>query len=220
MNKRKTQMSVIADYQVSGLFPSTVGGTGSAVEKYFPRLLGNAIGAVPLTPSATSSAGQLVVPGMSVLNGQLFKVKAAGNVLSFTGGTTYVISLWANTALPGATAAYFLLGNTTAIGVAGTVPVQWAFDMSLQGDSASGNVSGFYTCVVNGVLIRNNVLTATLLTGINFNGITPAGLSTASGGPGSGGGSATPFGIVASVNFASSVAGNSAKLFQLQVIAD
>jgi hypothetical protein len=213
-------MSVLADFQVSGLFPSIIGGTGAATAKYFPRLLGAGIGVVPLTPSATNFAGQLVVPGMSVLNGQLFKVKFAGTVLSFTGGTTYNIQLTANTALPGLTPVPVVIASTGLIGAAGTVPLQFAFDVSLQGDTASGNVSGFYTAVVNGVVVKNNVVTDALLTGINFNGIIPTGLGTASGGAGSAGGSGVPFGLVTSVLWTTSIAQNAAKLYQFQIIAD
>src|SRR5438445_5405719 len=88
-------MSVIADFGVSGLFPSNVGGVGAAV-KYFPRLLASSIGAASLTPSATNATGQLVVKGLNQLNGQRFKVVACGDVLPFTGGINYNVLLQAN----------------------------------------------------------------------------------------------------------------------------
>ena len=50
-------MSVFADFQVNGLFPSTVGGLGATV-KYFPRILGSSIGATPATPSSSEQLPQ------------------------------------------------------------------------------------------------------------------------------------------------------------------
>lgn len=220
-------MSVIADYQVSGLFPSVVGGTGTAL-KFFPRLLGSTIGAVPVTPSATSSAGMLIVPGMSVLNGQMFKVKIVGDVLSFTGGGTYTVTLQANTALPGLTPVYVVLASTGAITLASTTKTLFGLDVSMFGSTNSGQLAGFYdssTTIANGTQTAkarsavglDNILSVASL---NFNGQIPAGLSTASGGPGSTGGSAAPFGLVAAVQFSVSLAQNTASLYQFQIIAD
>src|SRR5580698_109665 len=91
-------MAVLNDFQCNGLFPSVVGGNSTSV-LYFPRLLGSSIGVQSVAPSATSAAGQLVVPGFNELNGQLFTVRAAGNFGSDTGDAsgTVAVQLYANT---------------------------------------------------------------------------------------------------------------------------
>src|SRR5437879_4324795 len=117
-------MSVIADFGVSGLFPSNVGGVGTAV-KYFPRLLASSIGAASLTPSATNATGQLVVKGLNQLNGQLFKVKVAGDVLPFTGGgNSYNVVLYANTGTV-TSPIYLAIASTSIITVNSTVRGTW-----------------------------------------------------------------------------------------------
>src|SRR5260370_10111428 len=110
-------MSVIADFGVSGLFPSNVGGVGAAV-KYFPRL-SSTIGAAPTTPSASNATGQLVVKGLNELNGQLFKVKVAGDVL-LTGGGNYNVVLYANTGTV-TSPIYLAIASTGGISKAGAV---------------------------------------------------------------------------------------------------
>jgi hypothetical protein len=220
-------MSVLADFQVSGLFPSVVGGTGTA-QKFFPRLLGSTIGAVPLTPSLTSSVGQLVLPGMSVLNGQIFKVKATGDVLAFTGGGTYTVTVSANSALPGATPVYVALASTGAITLASATKTVWGLDITMFGSTNSGQLAGFYDSVTT-VAAGTQAAKARSATGldsiltnatVNFNGLIPTGLSTASGGPGSQSGTAYPFGLVVGVTFSVSLAQNTASLYQFQVICD
>lgn len=214
-------MSVINDYGVSGLFPSNVGGTGVAI-KYFPRLAypnGNLIfGTAPATPSATNAAGQLVVPGLSELNGQLWKVKAAGNVLPFTGGTTYQVVVQANTGTVAAPV-YTTIADSGVITLAQATRSQWALDITLEGDTVSGQVFGYYAKFSNNANFSQVALNAAL-TGINFNASVPAGLSTATGGPGTAGGNAAPFGLVVGVVFATSLAQNAASLYQFQIIAD
>lgn len=203
-------MSVINDYQVNGLFPSKVGGTGTAI-KYFPRLLGSSIGVAPATPSATNATGQLAVPGNSELNGALWKVSLGANVLDFTGGTTYNFILQANVGSI-ASPSYTTIASTGLIGAAAATPVVVAFKVNLQGDTASGNVAGFYTAVANNVVVKNNVALDAQLTGINFN----AAPSTQNPQVGN----ATPFGLVAGVLFSTSVAGNAASLYQFQISAE
>src|SRR2546421_240049 len=96
-------MGVIAQYQVSPAFPSTVGGTGATI-KYFssmpPQSLWNAgvagvstpqssaqLGA---TPSSTSALGQLSFDSVAnkVVGGR-FRMYASGTVLSVTGTPTF-----------------------------------------------------------------------------------------------------------------------------------
>ena len=200
-------MSVIVDFQVNGLFPSNVGGTGTSV-KYFPRVLGPSIGVAPSTPSASSAVGQLVVPANGVLNGQHFKVKAAGNVLPFTGGGTYNVQLFANTGTV-ATPSYTAIASTGAITLAQATRSNWALDVSLMGDSVSGQVGGNYSAFTNNANNKAQVTLDAGLTGISFT----AGQS----GPQ---GNDIAFGLVVGVTFNTSLASNAASLYQFQVIAD
>src|SRR5579863_6063695 len=98
-------MSVIADFQVSGINPSIVGGTGStSLPKLFPRLLGPSIGVAPTTPTYLSSTsgnanGQLLVPGNGELDGQFFDVLIAGSYSAdeVDASPTVQVLLYANT---------------------------------------------------------------------------------------------------------------------------
>jgi len=194
-------MSVINDFAVNGLNPSTVGGTGTAV-KYFPRLLGSSIGVESVAPSATSSNGQLVVNGFSELNAQWFKVSIGGDVLSGVSDSsvTVEVALYANTAALGAAPSYTKLATTGAL-TAPLANTNFAFglDVDLLGDTASGVVRGFQ----RGIFGANNIASASLtnnLSGINM-------------------GSQAPFGLVVGVTFGSSDAGNAASLRQFQISA-
>ena len=102
-------MSVVQDFQVSGVLQSVVSGLGSTV-KYFPRpnvSSGNQV----LLPSATNATGQLGISnairtfigngaGMfgvtgGKLLGQMFRVVLAGQINQASGGTS-TVSLYAN----------------------------------------------------------------------------------------------------------------------------
>lgn len=198
--------SVIADFQVNGLFPSNVGGTGTAI-KYFPRILGSSIGVQSVAPSATSAAGQLVVPANGELNGQLFKVKAAGNVLPFTGGGTYNVVLYANTGTV-ATPSYTAIASTGAITLAQTTRSNWALDVTLVGDTVSGQVGGNYSATTNNANNKAQVPLDAFLTGVNFN----AGQSSPAG-------NGIAFGLAVGVTFSVSLASNAASLYQFQIIS-
>lgn len=204
-------MSVIADFQVNGLFPSTVGGIGTAI-KYFPRILGTSIGNQSVAPSATSAAGQLVVPANGELNGQNFRVRIAGDVLDFTGGTTYNVVLYANTGTV-ASPNYVALASTGAVGSANTARASFNLDVNLFGTTLAGNVGGYYNSVTQTPAgVQTAKAQAALdnpLTGINFN----AGQASP---PGNG----IAFGLVVGITFATSVAQNAANLYQFQIVAD
>lgn len=194
-------MPVINDFQVNGLNPSVVGGTGTAI-KYFPRLLGSSIGVESVAPSATSAAGQLVVNGFSQLNAQWFKVSVAGDVLSGVADSsvTVEVALYANTAAVGVAPSYTKIATLGAL-TAPLANTNFAFglDVDLLGDTASGVVRGFQ----RGIFGANNIASASLtnnLSGINM-------------------GSQVPFGLVVGVTFGSSDAGNSASLRQFQISA-
>jgi len=206
-------MSVLADFQVNGANPSIVGGLGNNVEKYFPRLLGTSIGVQSVAPSAASAAGQLVVPAFNELNGQRFKVVLAGDVLDFTGGTTFSVNLSANTGTV-ASPVYTIIATTGAVGAANTARFAFAMEINLFGTTASGLVGGWYN--------STTVAPATGTSTVKAQGPTSAfpivtnDFTKGQAIPGAG----IVFGLVASVNFATSVAQNSASLYQFQVIAD
>lgn len=194
-------MSVINDFQVNGLNPSVVGGTGTTV-KYFPRLLGSSIGVESVAPSATSSAGQLVVNGFSILNAQWFRVQVGGEIVSGVSDSsvTAEIALYAQTAAANAVPVYTKIATTGAL-TAPLASTAFAFglDVDLLGDTASGVVRGFQRAIFG----ANNIASASLtnnLSGINM-------------------GAAVPFGLVVGVTFGSSDAGNSASLRQFQISA-
>src|SRR5579863_9527474 len=108
-------MSNVLDFQVSGAFPSKVGGTLTTV-KYFPRPLGPSIGVAPSTPSSTSAVGALLLPAANVFQGQQFNVIASGFYGSDTGDPsgTVTVQLYAVTG-SAASPTYTSLATTGAI---------------------------------------------------------------------------------------------------------
>lgn len=194
-------MSVINDFAVNGTFPATVGGTGTAV-KYFPRLLGSSIGVESVAPSATSSKGQLVVPGFNELNGQWFDVFCGGDIVSGAADSsvTATVILYAQTAADGATPSYTAIASTGAVTASLTgTSYNWSIKASLFGTTASGVVRGTQYSILG---TTQNALAALTnnLSSINF-------------------GNATPFGLVVGVTFGSSDASNSAAMNQFQIVA-
>lgn len=192
-------MAVINDFQVNGLFPSILGGSSTS-QLYFPRLLGSSIGVQSVAPSATSAAGQLVVPGNNELNGQIFTVRAAGNFGSDTGDAsgTVTIALFANTGTV-TSPIYTSIATTGAVvpGFASAEP--WALIATLQGDTTSGLCGGSYTAYVGGQKAGSSGQNTTVaLNGINF-------------------GNAIPFGLVVGVQFGTASATNKAALYQFQI---
>lgn len=199
-------MSVIADYQVNGLFPSSVGGVGTAA-KYFPRILGsNGPGSVSVTPSATSAVGQLSVPAFGELQGQKFKVVLAGDVLPFTGGTTFTIDLVANTGTV-TTPSYAVLATTGAITLASATAVNWFLEAHVSGTNNAGatpgQLNGFYWGNQNVTPIAQTTITS-VPTGLDF----VKGQASVQG---------NVVGLVARATFATSLAQNFARLYQFQV---
>jgi hypothetical protein len=204
-------MSVIADFGVNARFPSKVGGTGTTV-KYFPRLLGSSIGAVPATPSATNPAGMLLLPGDDKLNATQFDVVATGVQGNDSGDPSQAVNI----------ILYAVTGTLTApiytqlYDADSTVPGNasgfnsWAITCHLYGDTLSGIVGGKGESYINGILDGPDTVD-NRLSGINFNSGNLA--------FGSGGGSGIPFGLVVGVQFAFSDPTNSASLYQFQVQA-
>ena len=204
-------MSVIVDFGTNARFPSKVGGTGTTV-KYFPRLLGSSIGAVPATPSATNPAGMLLVPGDDKLNALQFDVLATGVQGNDSGDPSQSVNV----------SLFYVTGTLTApvytqcYDIDSTVPGNasgfnsWAIKAHLYGDTLSGIVGGTGESWINGIYDGPDTVD-NRLSSINFNSGNAA--------FGSGSGSGIPFGLVVGVTFAQSDATNSASLYQFQVVA-
>lgn len=194
-------MSVLNDFQVNGLFPSTVGGSGTTV-KYFPRLLGSSIGVESVAPSASSQKGQLVVPGFNELNGQWFDVLVGGDIVSGSADSsvTAEVALYAQTSADGVAPSYTKIATTGAVTASLTgTSYNFAIKCSLFGTTASGNVRGTQYSILGTTQNATASLTNNL-SSINF-------------------GNANPFGLVVGVTFGSSDAANAAALNQFQIAA-
>lgn len=214
-------MGVIAEYLVNGAAPSTVGGTGTTA-KYFADLPGRPGWATSnagvnsaadnlqqgQVPSATSSVGQLRMPGLNRFNAQKFYIIAAGTFGSDTGDPsgTVNVELLANTVPESQPPTYVVIASLGAAAPNFGNAEGWLLDCTLFGDSSSGLLTGYYTGMVGGafknqagtsasVALQNNV------TGVNF-------------------GSSLPFGLVVRVTFGTSDASNTASLYQFQIAAE
>lgn len=209
-------MFVIQDFGVNGGFPSTVGGTGTAV-KYFGRNAAFNAGATwtsPATPSSTNASGLMVVPGDLKLNGQELNIVASGAFkpgLGVTSSETVNVGVYAVTGSI-TSPTYTLLAdiNSFSPGVDG-IWYNFSIDILLQGNNDSGIVGGAYTSYVNNTVQRNNVALQNSLTGISFgqNGVV-------NGVPGALGG---PFGLVVGVTFSQTASDNAAKLYAFSISA-
>lgn len=205
---------VIADFQVNGLAPSTVGGSSTAFQ-YFPRLLGSGFNTISVAPSPTSAVGQLAVPGDNKLNGQQFQVLASGNVVSGSGAAseTVEIALFAQTSSNLASPIYTKLCTTGAVQLNPTVDGvvnNWALEADLIGDTGSGIVGGIQYAIYSGVLENGTPKALTNnLSGISFG----AAVSATNAAPTAN----VPFGLVVGVQFNQSNANNKANLYQFQI---
>jgi hypothetical protein len=199
-------MSNVLDFQVSGAFPSKVGGTGTTV-KYFPRPIGPSIGVAPSTPSSTSAVGSLFLPGQNTLNGQQISVLATGSFGSDTGDPsgTVTVKLYAVTGTLTAPV-YTALASTTAFAPTFNAAESWALNVNLYGDSNSGVLGGEYSAYVQGALNHSTPATTdNVISGLNFNTGNPA-LSQGA-----------VMGLVVGVTFGTSDASNTASLFQFTI---
>ncbi len=201
-------MSVIADFQVNGLNPSTVGGVGTAA-KYFPRVLGSSIGNFSAAPSAASAAGQLSVAAFGELQGNAFRVKLAGDVLPFTGGGNVTIELVANTGTVAAPS-YAAIASTGAVALASATAVNWFLEATVVGTNNSGATPGLLSGYFSGSL-NNAVIALTAITN------PPSGLDFVKGQAAVQG---NVLGLVARVTFSVSLAQNFARLYQFQISAE
>jgi hypothetical protein len=205
-------MSVIRDFQVNGLNPVAVGGTGTTV-KYFPRLMSASayplLGTAPSTPSSTNPAGMLVIPAQNELNGQNFVVTAVGNYLlgASAGSETVTIALYAVTgslASPTYTAICSTGAVTPTPNVDG-IQHSWMLKASLYGDTLSGIMGGSYSAFDNGVLQNSTPKQSVVVSGLDFNvGNVSLGVGAVAG-------------LVVGVTFSVSNASNAAKMYQFNI---
>lgn len=208
-------MSVNRDFQVNGLNPVSVGGTGATV-KYFPRLLSASasplLGTAPSTPSSSNPAGMLVIPAQNELNGQNFGVVAAGNYISgaSAGSETVTIALYLVTGSL-ASPTYTAIASTGAITPTPNVDgIQhsWMIKASLYGDTLSGILGGNYAAFDNGVLQNSTPKQLVASSGLDFNvGNVNLGVGAVAG-------------LVVGVTFSVSNASNAAKMYQFQLTGE
>ncbi len=160
-------MSNVLDFQVSGSFPSKVGGTGTTV-KYFPRPLGPSIGVAPSTPSATSAAGVLLLPAQNVFNGQQFLVLASGSIGNDSGDPsgTMSVQLYAVTGTASVPVYTSIAASTISTNFPGAQP--WGLFAELVGDSDSGILTGAYQAYNRDTVTAPTVITSRI-SGLDFN---------------------------------------------------
>jgi hypothetical protein len=193
-------MSVIADFQVRSASPSVIPSSTSTAVQYFTRTLSGRIGFQSTAPSATSAAGQLLVPGNNALNGQMFDVRANGDFGSDSGDPsgTVTIQLFANIGSV-ASPNYISLATTGVITPGYASAESWSIVASLQGTTNSGIVGGTYTAIVDGAVVGTadqNI--SSTLNNINFSNL-------------------IPFGFVVGVQFGTGDLTNKASLYQFQI---
>lgn len=233
-------MGVVSSYEVSAAFPSTVGGTGTAIKYFFsnpPQSLWNVgqpgvnspaqssqLGQVP---SSTSALGQLPFPmglssmvGAGKLVGTRLRMYMSGSASSATTPTIQpVIQLnsgtvsspsYSSIALPAASAA--LTANK---------PVYFSISVDAAFDYNAGNFNGsfkaYYASAAAGTPLATYVSEATLsatVTGLALGqaAAPPAGVGVGGGFPG--------FGFVCGITFGTSDASNTASLYEFKLLQD
>lgn len=199
-------MSNVLDFQVSGAFPSKVGGTLTTV-KYFPRPLGPSIGVAPSTPSSTSAVGALLLPAANVFQGQQFNVIASGFYGSDTGDPSGTVTVQ----LYGVTGS---LASPTYTSIATTGAITpfyanepWGISAELIGASnngANGLLLGSYESFLRGSVVAPTTVT-NIIAGLDFNAGNPALAQGA------------VLGFVVGVTFGTSDASNKASLTEFTI---
>ena len=209
----------ITNLLINGLNPVTVGGTGATL-KVFPAVPGSSIGVT------SSTYGILLVPGSGRANSQIMEVRACGtySFSSLSASPTFTPSLLAvinntpagntaaglqpnvnisqqvNLALAGTSPAVSLvtLGSLTEAGSSEQAQnLLWNLKATMNADTASGLLQGSTTFQID----NGTPTTAAFTTEIG-NIIMNAPI---------------PFGLVVGVTFGTSLATNSASLFQFQL---
>lgn len=220
-------MGVIAQYQVSPAFPSTVGGTGTA-KKYFssmpPQSLWNsgvtgvntpqASSQLGATPSASggSALGQLSFDSVAnKIVGGRFRMYASGTVLSVTGTPTFTPTVEINTGTIAVSSYATLLGGVASAALTANKSVGWSVAGDLYFDPIAGSLAGWmkysYAATTAGTPLALEA--AENVTAVSV----PTGMA-------SGGLYASQFGFVVSVSFGTSVADNTASLYEFKIVQD
>lgn len=221
-------MGVIAEYAVSPANPSNVGGTGTSI-KYFssnpPQSLWNS-GVTGVnapqssaqlggTPSSSSALGQLSFDSVAYkLNGGRFRVYASGSALSVTGTPTVTATVQINTGTISSPSYATLIGGVASNAVVANKAVGWSVAGDLYFDATSGTLGGFFKYQYqNAASGGTDKLGAESATGGANPVTTVTGLTA-------GGIYATQFGLVVGITFSSSVADNTASLYEFKIIQD
>jgi hypothetical protein len=200
-------VAVVAQWNVNGSNPVSVGGTGITA-KYWTMPSGNFTAGAATTPSSSNATGQLPVRGDNELNGQQFMILAAGNYEVGPGGAcpSVTIDMVANTGTL-TTPTYTVIASTGAVTAQSNLSqfYPWQLEAVVNGDTQSGILSGYQISVVDNTFSAAKALTNTL-SGLNFGGnvIYPG---------------AAVFGVVMRVTFSVSEPGNAANLFQFQILS-
>jgi len=219
-------MSVIEQYQVSVSNPSIVGGTGTTI-KYFssnpPQSLWNsgATGvAAPIssaqlggTPSATSASGQLSFDSVAYkAQGGRFRIYASGTCLSVTGTPTFKATVQLNTGTIASpvytTNSSAFMGGTASSALVANKPMGWSLSADLYYDPNSQTLGGFqqwhYDNAASGGTDSSQVpIVITTVTGLTAGGLY-----------------ATQYGFVVGATFGTSVADNTASLYEFKIVQD
>jgi hypothetical protein len=236
---------ILSDFGVTGTNPSVISMAGTSSfqltnPKYFPRpsanltvprVLDPQTGSLVIatTPNATNATGQLNYNGPSgqnLLNGQMVRIRAVGNISTII-NTTAIITLQANTGSL-SSPSYVTIAGTQAFTVPGNgnngalPPVArcWSIEAVVSGDSASGIVQGQYSAIVQ----TNANLSAYLnIAGSNpwvilANVIPNVGTINLNPVAGQAGVNMVPFGLVVSVTFGTGNVTNTANLFQFAIL--
>jgi len=201
-------MSIFANFQVNGANPVTVGGTG-ILPKYFPVPSGNFTAGASTTPSSTNATGQLAIKGDNQLNGQQFKIVAAGDfqVGPFGACPSVTIDIQANTGT-------LIAPVYTTIATSGAITAQtnlntaypWFLQAVVSGTTAGGFLQGIQSGAVDNVAVVAGAL-SNVVTGLDFSGATSKTIGTV-------------FGLVVRVTFSVSETGNLAHLYQFTASAE
>jgi hypothetical protein len=138
--------------------PSLVGGTGTGV-KIFPSLI------APTLPAGL----QLT----QMMQGQVFQITAAGTIFVHGVSPTIIPTLqYGNSLTSASNTTVAALTSAQSLSTAANYP--WALQITMSGDNASGVIhilTEFWSC--NGVM--SSTLTNTLITGVNWLGVSSDG---------------------------------------------
>jgi len=208
---------IVADFQVNGLLPSTVGGTGTTV-KYFGRNVAFAQGATwtsPLVPSSTNANGVLLVPGDNKMNGQKMVVTAAGSYFPASAATSESVEVALYGVTGTLTSPTYTKLATSGSFTPGADGVSYNFTIiaTLMGTTASGVVGGNQYVIINNTIQTSLAALTNSLTGIVF-GQSGSGSNQVQSGLGG-----APFGLVVGITFGSSFSTNAASLNEFVIEA-